>query len=239
MLRALVVVLTSVFCLLTSASCRQDMHDQPKYGKPYQPSNFFRDGRSERPIVAGTVARGQLRLDRELYNGKVGNTDNDVERFPFPVTRAVLERGKERYEIYCTPCHGFTGNGQGMIVQRGLSKVPSYHEERLRAIAVGHFYDVITNGYGSMYSYSSRIPVTDRWAIAAYIRVLQYSQNAGVADVPEAERAKLAQNSGARTGGGEALNVTQPGAARLGVGPNRKDQPVAIMPGKVMNGGRQ
>lgn len=221
------------------ASCRQDMHDQPKYAKPYQPSNFFRDGRSERPIIPGTVARGHLRTDRELYYGRVGNTDDPVDRFPFPVTRAVLERGRERYNIYCTPCHGFTGDGLGMIRQRGLSYVPTYHDDRLRAAPVGHFYDVITNGYGAMYSYAQRISVNDRWAIVAYIRALQYSQNASTADVPDDQRAQLSAAPGPRPGPGEAFNVIQPGAARPGVSPNQKNQPEAIMPGHVTNGGKR
>jgi Cytochrome C oxidase, cbb3-type, subunit III len=178
------------------AGCRLDMHIQPKY-LPEQPTDFFSDGRSERPPVPGTVARGQLRVDELLYSG----TENGVEsnRFPFPITRADLERGRERFNIYCTPCHDYTGSGHGMIVQRGFPQPPSYHIERLRDAPVGHFFQVMTNGFGAMYSYAARVDPADRWRIAAYIRVLQLSENAKIDDVPEAERSKLAAQS-AQTG---------------------------------------
>jgi len=178
------------------AGCRLDMHIQPKY-LPEEPTNFFSDGRSERQPVPGTVARGQLRVDELLYSG----TENGVEsnRFPFPITRADLERGRERFNIYCTPCHDYTGSGHGMIVQRGFPQPPSYHIQRLRDAPVGHFYQVMTNGFGAMYSYAARIEPADRWRIAAYIRVLQLSENAKIDDVPEADRAKLAAQS-AQTG---------------------------------------
>ncbi|HTW22214.1 MAG TPA: cytochrome c [Candidatus Baltobacteraceae bacterium] len=183
----------SVACLgmmaLLLAGCRLDMHIQPKY-LPYEPTDFFSDGRSERQPVPGTVARGQLRVDELLYSG----TENGVEsnRFPFPITRADLERGRERYNVYCTPCHDYTGSGRGMIVQRGFPQPPSYHIQRLRDAPVGHFYAVMTNGFGAMYSYAARIEPADRWRIAAYIRVLQLSENAKVDDVPQEDRAKLA-----------------------------------------------
>ena len=168
--------------------CRLDMHLQPKY-LPYQATSFFPDGRSERQPVPGTVARGQLRIDELFYTGR----ENGVvaNRFPFPITRTDLERGRERFNVYCTPCHDYTGSGRGMIVQRGFPQPPSYHIQRLRDAPVGHFYEVITNGFGAMYSYASRIEPADRWRIAAYIRVLQFSQNAKIDDVPESERAKL------------------------------------------------
>ena len=171
------------------AGCRLDMHIQPKY-LPYEPTDFFSDGRSERQPVPGTVARGELRVDELLYSG----TENGVEsnRFPFPITRADLERGRERYNVYCTPCHDYTGSGRGMIVQRGFPQPPSYHIQRLRDAPVGHFYQVMTNGFGAMYSYAARVDPADRWRIAAYIRVLQLSENARIDDVPEADRAKLA-----------------------------------------------
>ena len=170
------------------SGCRNDMHVQPRYN-PLDSSDFFDDGRAARPEVPGTVARGQLRTDRYFYAGKVNGVP--VSAFPFPVTRQVLERGRERYNIYCTPCHGYTGEGRGMIVQRGFPQPPSYHTDRLRQAPVGHLYDVITNGYGAMYSYAARISPEDRWAIVAYIRALQLSQHATVDDVPEAERTKL------------------------------------------------
>jgi len=174
--------------LMFLAGCRLDMHLQPKY-LPYQATSFFPDGRSERQPVPGTVARGQLRTDELFYTGR----ENGVaaNKFPFPITRADLERGRERFNVYCTPCHDYTGSGRGMIVQRGFPQPPSYHIQRLRDAPVGHFYEVITNGFGAMYSYAARIEPADRWRIAAYIRVLQFSQNAKIDDVPESERAKL------------------------------------------------
>lgn len=177
-----------VIGLVFTAACRQDMHDQPKY-KPLAGSTFFDDGRASRPLVEGTVARGHLRTDELLYTGKVSGKPVDI--FPFPVTRPVLERGRERFNIYCAVCHGRDGNGQGMIVQRGFRRPPSYHIDRLRRAPAGHFFDVITNGFGSMYSYASRISPEDRWAIVAYIRALQLSQNATLADVPLEERQRL------------------------------------------------
>ncbi|HEX4004312.1 MAG TPA: cytochrome c [Candidatus Acidoferrales bacterium] len=174
------------------AGCRLDMHIQPKY-LPYEPTTFFSDGRSERQPVPGTVARGQLRIDELLYSG----TENGVEsnRFPFPITRADLERGRERFNVYCTPCHDYTGSGHGMIVQRGFPQPPSYHIQRLRDAPVGHFFQVMTNGFGAMYSYAARVDPADRWRIAAYIRVLQLSENAKIDDVPQADRAKLTTQS--------------------------------------------
>src|ERR1700726_3079869 len=169
--------------------CRLDMHMQPKY-LPYEPSNFFDDGRSERPVVPGTVARGQLHTDELLYTGRENGVVAD--KFPFKITRADLERGRERYNIYCSPCHDYTGSGRGMIVQRGLPAPPSFHIDRLRQESAGHFVDVITNGFGAMYSYAARVEAQDRWRITAYIRALQLSQHATVQSVPEAERQKLA-----------------------------------------------
>ena len=175
--------------LLLSAGCRQDMHDQPKY-KTYAASDFFSDRRSARPLIQGTVARGQLRLDRHLYEGRVGNAL--ATTLPMPLTRQLLTRGQDRFNIYCSPCHGRVGNGEGMVVQRGFKRPPSYHEDRLRAQPAGYFFDVITNGFGLMPSYASRIPVEDRWAIVAYIRALKLSQNAKVDDVPSDKRQELA-----------------------------------------------
>jgi hypothetical protein len=179
-------LLVLAFTILTG--CRQDMHDQPKY-KALAPSAFFSDGRSARPLVPGTVARGELREDTDLYQGKVDG--KLVDAFPFPVTQKILERGQERYGIYCVPCHDLVGNGQGMVVRRGFRAPPSYHIERLRQAPAGHFYDVITNGFGAMQDYSVQVPVHDRWAIVAYIRALQLSQNASLNDVAEADRSKL------------------------------------------------
>jgi hypothetical protein len=176
--------------ILVLTGCRQDMQDQPKY-IPLRPSSFFNDGRSERPLVEGTVARGHLNADTAFYTGKVDN--KPIDAFPFPVTRAVLNRGQERYNIYCSPCHDRLGNGHGMIAQRGFNHPPpqSYHIDRLRQAPVGYFFDVITNGVGAMPDYAAQIDPADRWAIVAYVRVLQLSQNASLNDVPPDARATL------------------------------------------------
>jgi mono/diheme cytochrome c family protein len=179
--------LLGVLCV-SVAGCRQDMHDQPKY-IPLRESTFFADSRSARPVVAGTVARGQLRDDPQRYTGKVNGADADV--FPFPVDAAMMARGRERYDIHCSPCHGRTGQGDGMVVRRGYRRPPTYHQDRLRNAPVGHFFDVMTNGFGAMPDYAAQITVDDRWAIAAYIRALQLSEHATIADVPPAERGTL------------------------------------------------
>ena len=167
--------------LISLAGCRQDMHNQPKY-KPLRESDFFADGRSARPLPEGTVARGDLEQDAYYYTGKVnGQPGNEL---PMPVTKEVLDRGEERYNIYCSPCHSKVGDGNGMIVQRGFKQPPSYHTDRLRKAPIGHFFDVMTNGFGSMSEYKSQVSVSDRWAIAAYIRALQLSQNATREEVP-------------------------------------------------------
>jgi cytochrome c len=169
------------------------MHVQPRYD-PLAPTSFFADGRSERPAVPGSVARGELREDELFYTGKINGQLANV--FPFPITAKDLERGRQRYNIYCTPCHDYTGGGRGAVVRRGFPPPPSYHIQRLVDAPVGHFFDVMTNGYGTMYSYAERVPVKDRWRIAAYIRVLQFSQAATLDDVPAAERPKLLSEKG-------------------------------------------
>ena len=176
-------------CLVLMAGCRQDMHDQPKF-KPLRANPFFADGRSARPLVAGTVARGTLQEDDRLFTGREKN--EFVATFPFPVTEQVIRRGQERFNIFCSPCHGGLGDGEGAVVQRGLKHPPSFHIERLREAPVGYFFNVITNGFGAMFDYSDRIPVRDRWAIIAYIRALQLSQNAKIEDVPQEKRQELA-----------------------------------------------
>ena len=183
---SLAVVLLPLTLLV--ASCRQDMHDQPKY-KPLAGSSFFDDRRASRPLLPGAIARGHLREDTRFYTGKEG--DDPITTFPLPITREVLERGRQRFNIFCSPCHDRLGTGLGMVVQRGMRRPPSYHIDRLRAVPVGYFYDVITNGFGAMQDYSAQIQPSDRWAIVAYIRVLQRSQNAALADVPPDERARL------------------------------------------------
>jgi mono/diheme cytochrome c family protein len=164
------------------------MRDQPKL-KPFRASDFWGDRRSMRPPVDGTIARGHLRADTLLYTGK--SAGKPVDQFPFALTAERLQRGRERFNIYCTPCHDYTGSGRGMIVQRGLKQPPSFHIDRLRNAPAGYFFDVITNGFGVMYDYSAQIKPEDRWAIVAYIRTLQLSQRASLSDVPPAERAGL------------------------------------------------
>jgi mono/diheme cytochrome c family protein len=199
-------LLLSAYCLLFSA-CRRDMQDQPK-SIAYRENSFYKDGTGSRPVVEGTVARGYLREDRALYLGKKPATGNaqsagapasaapanqanaaninsgsalypdDVETFPFAMTKDDVTRGQERYDIYCSVCHGMTGYGDGMVARRGFNKPApaNYHQDRLRQAPVGHFFDVMTNGWGAMPSYASQIPVEDRWRIIAYIRALQLSQ---------------------------------------------------------------
>lgn len=165
------------------------MRDQPKY-EPYEASAFFEDGLASRPAVANTVARGTRRFeDPHFYEGTVDG--EYVDTFPYAITLEKLKRGQERYNIYCSPCHGQVGNGLGMIVQRGLKQPDSFHSDRLRGEPVGYYYDVISNGFGAMFSYSSRVPPDDRWAIIAYIRALQYSQNANAENFPEIDFSRL------------------------------------------------
>lgn len=177
-----------IVVFLCLAGCRQDMHNQPRY-KPLAATDFFGDRRSARPEIEGTIARGQLRLDQARYTGKINN--QDIDYFPFPITRADLERGEARYNIYCSPCHSRVGDGNGMVVRRGFRQAASYHTPRLIQAPVGHFFDVMTNGFGAMPSYGSRIQPDDRWRIIAYIRVLQFSQNAPLSDVPAEQRGEL------------------------------------------------
>jgi mono/diheme cytochrome c family protein len=180
----------AVVSLIASTGCelRQAMYDQEKY-EPLERSTFFADGLSYREQIPETVARGQLRLDTHYYEGKIGGELSD--ELPVPVTQELLTRGQERYGIYCTPCHDPTGQGNGIIVKRGLKQPPSLHQQRLRDMPVAYFFDVITNGYGVMYSYASRVPVADRWAIAAYIRTLQLSQNIEFDQLPEEDQRQL------------------------------------------------
>jgi hypothetical protein len=175
--------------LLLTSSCRRDMFNQPS-SQALSRSDFFQDNQmASRPVVMHTVARGQLNEDEAFYTGKIGT--NLVTTFPLPITRELLERGRERFEIYCSVCHGRAGEGNGMIVQRGFPVPPSYHIDRLRQAPVGHFFDVMTQGYGIMYSYAERVKPEDRWAIAAYIRALQLSHNMKLVELPPAEREKL------------------------------------------------
>ncbi len=174
-----------LLALLALAGCRQDMHDQPKY-KPLAMSDFFSDLRAARPPVEGTVARGELHEDTYFYSGMVGQNPGDY--MPFPVTQDVLDRGQQRFNIYCAPCHSRLGDGNGMIVQRGYRRPPSYHTDRLRKAPLGYFFDVMTHGFGAMPDYAAQIPPRDRWCIVAYIRALQLSQGATQADVPQGQQ---------------------------------------------------
>lgn len=173
---------------LVTGGCqiRQDMADQPK-NRPLSPSPFFADGRSERPLLENTVAHGSI-ADDELFVPKESNA------FPLPLTPELLQRGQERYKIFCTPCHGIQGDGNGMVSMRGMKHPPSFidpQEPRLRQVPNGYLYDVITNGFGGMLNYSAQIPPADRWAIIAYVRALQLSRNAPLSDLPPALRDKL------------------------------------------------
>jgi len=179
---------TATMVALGCLACRQDMHDQPKYSA-LEAAPFFADNSSARPPLAGTVARGELREDGALYTGKVN--DELVATFPFPITETILARGQERFNIYCSPCHGRTGAGDGIVVQRGYTQPPPLDAPHLREAPPGHFFDVITNGFGSMPDYAAQIKVADRWAIAAYIRALQTATSATITDVPPAERGRL------------------------------------------------
>jgi mono/diheme cytochrome c family protein len=203
----------AIAALALLSACRLDMHVQPKM-KPLRQSDFFEDGRGSRPLPAGTIARGQLRDDTYFYTGLIAGKPG--EGMPFPATREVLERGRERFDIYCSPCHSRLGDGNGMIVQRGFRRPPSFHDSRLVQSPIGHFYDVMTNGFGAMPDYAAQVPPRDRWAIAAYIRVLQFSQHAPGNAVPAgvqiaAEPPAMASTpaSGATLPPGAAVNVPQ------------------------------
>lgn len=174
---------------LVLSGCRQDMHDQPKY-EPYEVSTFFGDGQASRLPVPGTVARGLLRADSHLYRG-VGADGGFATTLPMELDRALVDRGRERYDIFCSPCHGRAGDGQGMIVQRGFKQPASFHEARLRDTPYGYFFDVMTNGFGEMSDYATQVPVTDRWAIAAYLKVLQSSHYTNIAELSAEERSQL------------------------------------------------
>lgn len=181
-------IVAVVALALVFTGCRQDMHDAPRY-EAYEASATFADGRASRSAPIGTVARGWLREDDALYTGKVNGLL--VDAVPFAITHDDLRRGQERFNIYCSPCHGRIGDGNGMVVQRGLRQAASYHNDRLRQEPIGYFYDVITNGFGAMQGYAEQVPVRDRWLIASYVRALQLSQHATVNDVPADRRGDL------------------------------------------------
>lgn len=177
-----------VVCLVIATACRQQMAETGRE-KPLQASPFFQYDQLARPLVPGTVPRGQLRGDGAYFTGRAGT--ELVAVLPVPVNRELLARGQDRFNIFCSPCHGRTGTGDGMVVRRGLRPPPSYLIDRLREAPIGHFFDVMTNGFGAMPDYATQVPPEDRWAIAAYIRALQLSQGVNVADLPPADRAKV------------------------------------------------
>jgi len=200
--------LALIVVIALTSGCRLDMHVQPRQN-PLSRSDFFPDRRSERPLVEGTVARGQLQADTYFYTGKIGNNPGDA--MPFPVTKEVLDRGRERYNIYCAPCHSRLGDGNGIVPSRGFSrKPPSYHIARLQKAPLGYFFDVITNGFGIMPDYASQIPAEDRWNIIAYVRALQLSQNATLADVPAGQKIPSEPPKFREPGTGATLPVLAP-----------------------------
>jgi mono/diheme cytochrome c family protein len=204
-------VVAMLVVVALSTGCRIDMHVQPRVN-PLAKSDFYTDQRGARPLVEGTVARGQLRADTYFYTGKSGNNPGDF--MPFPVTKEVLDRGRERYNIYCAPCHSRVGDGNGFIPSRGFArKPPSYHTARLQKAPLGYFYDVITNGFGIMPDYASQIPPQDRWNIVAYVRALQLSQNATRADVPAGQDIPSQPPSFREPGSGATLPVIAPMAS--------------------------
>ena len=174
-------------CALTFAGCggtlRQDMANQPRQN-PLSPATFFPDGRSERPLLDNTVIRGSVAEDDMLV-------PKESNAFPLPLTEELVQRGQERYKIFCSPCHGLQGDGMGMVTLRGMKHPPSYHQDRLRNVPNGYLFDVITNGFGAMNGYSAQVAPRDRWAIVAYVRALQVSRNAHVADLPASLKEKL------------------------------------------------
>jgi mono/diheme cytochrome c family protein len=190
-----------VVIVVAGSACRQDMHDQPKY-VPLRQSSFFNDARSARPVVEGTVARGQLHDDELMYTGKVKGEDAAV--FPMRVDAAVMARGQQRFNIYCSPCHGRTGQGDGMVVRRGYRRPPSMHQDRLRSAPPGHFFDVMTNGFGAMPDYRMQLSARDRWAVVAYIRALQLSQHAATTDIPGGDPVKAGEAAAPATQHGPA-----------------------------------
>jgi len=194
--------------VVSTVGCRLDMHVQPRYN-PLAKSDFFEDQRAARPLVDGTVARGDERADTYFYTGKIGSTPG--EYMPFPVTREVMDRGRERFNIYCSPCHSRMGDGNGIVPSRGFSKKPpSYHIDRLMKVPVGYFFDVMTNGYGIMQDYSAQVSPHDRWCIAAYIRALQLSGNATMADVPQGQSIPSKAPEFVEPGTGATLPQTAP-----------------------------
>jgi hypothetical protein len=199
---------TLLVATLLLSGCRQDMQDQPRF-KPLAESDFYADLRSARPPVEGTMARGQLHEDTYFYTGKIGNNPGDY--MPFPVFDDILARGRERFDIYCAPCHSRLGDGNGVVPSRGFPrKPPSFHTERLRKAPLGYFFDVMTNGFGAMPDYTSQVAPQDRWCIVAYIRALQLSQGATANDVPAGQKVPSEPPTFEEPGSGATLPVIAP-----------------------------
>ncbi len=221
---------------LSLSGCRQDMQNEPKF-YPQRGSEFYPDGRSVRPQVENTVARNQLRADTYYHTGFIGD-GKEGDGMPFPVTLAVLQRGQERYNIYCTPCHSRVGNGAGMIVQRGYAAAGNLNTARLQTMPLGHFFNVISNGYGAMPDYTAQLPVEDRWAVTAYVRALQLSQKATAADVAAGAHveplADIAEREGFPRGFGD--DWTLPPTAVKGT-PSGDDYPIPTGTSNAPNGG--
>jgi len=180
----------ALICIaMSTVGCRQDMHDQPKF-EPLEATDLFANGAASRPMIEGTVARGMLQDDKIFYTGRTPE-DQFVTELPVPLTRELLDRGQTRFNSFCSPCHGRVGYGDGMVVQRGFKHPQSFHELRLRESPVGYFFHVMTNGFGEMSTYAAQIPPADRWAIVAYVRALQLSQQTNVDDLSAEERERL------------------------------------------------
>src|ERR1051326_1085664 len=212
------VFVALVLTLSLTSACRLDMHVQPREN-PLSQSDFFADGRSARPLVEGTVARGQLHADTYFYTDRIGDNPGDV--MPFPVTKEVLERGRERFDIFCAPCHSRVGDGNGFVPSRGFTRrPPSYHIPRLQKAPLGYFFDVMTNGFGIMPDYASQIPPQDRWDIVAYIRALQLSQSATMADVPAGQKIPSEPPKFGEPGSGATLPIVQGETAPASEAPN-------------------
>ncbi len=208
-----------LFAIVALAGCRQDMHDQPRM-KTLGESDFYSDLRSARTPVEGAVARGQLHEDAYFYSGKMGANPGDY--MPFPVDKDVLARGRERFNIYCAPCHSRMGDGNGMIVRRGYRRPPTYHQDRLRKAPLGYFFDVMTNGFGAMPDYAAQIAPRDRWCIVAYIRALQLSQNANQSDVASGQQVPSAPPRFEQPGSGATLPTVLPESSESGTGEEQK-----------------
>ncbi len=220
----------AMLAMISLAGCRQDMHDQPKFF-PQRGTTLFADGRSARPQVENTVARGQMHEDAYFYTGMIGGKEGDA--MPFPVTAELVARGQERYNVYCTPCHSRVGNGAGMIVQRGYRPAGNFHTARMQGAPLGHFFDVMTNGYGAMPDYAAQLTPADRWAVVAYIKALQLSQNGKAGDVAAGQTAEpldtIAQKEGLAQGFASEWGL--PATAVYGT-PNNQDNGI---PGQGMN----